>query len=303
MNVYAGIAAFLIAFVYIIFLRKMDIFEKERSIFTLITFVMGCAFLFLVFVLQSILPLQQMFESEGDFLVRLEFHVVAVSLFEESVKILPFLIMLGFRKVVNEPFDFIKYASVGAMGFATIENVIYFNRFSLEIVESRAFYTCIMHMFTSSIIAYQMMYAKYKLHRSPWLGFLPGFVLAVAVHGIYNALIGHHDTYVLGISFTVALLVLWGRIMNNALNHSPFFDETVLHKTFRAGLYLMLGWGIIFIYAASGLAIMEGVQTAIKFVQEGIVFGLLSGIGLFAALAFPRIRKGEWKSLFRRFGR
>jgi len=303
MNFYAASAAFLIAFIYIIFLRKMDIFEKERSIYTLITFLMGCAFLFLVFVFQSIWPLQQMFESEGNFLVRLEFHLIAVALFEEIVKILPFLIMLSFRKVVNEPFDYIKYASVGAMGFATIENVIYFNRYSLEIVESRAFYTCVMHMFTASVIAYQMMYAKYKLHKSSWLGFLPGFVLAVAVHGFYNALIGHNDTYMYGITFTVALLVLWGRIMNNALNHSPFFDESVLHKTFRAGIYLLLGWGVIFIYAATGLAVMDGLYAAIKFVQEGIVFGLLSGIGLFVALAFPRIKKGEWKSLFRQFGK
>ena len=303
MNIYAAVAAFLIALVYILFLRRMDVFEKEKRIYTLITFFLGCIFLFLVFVFQQIWPLQQLFSDEGSFLVRLKFHVIAVALFEETVKILPFLLMLSFRKVVNEPFDYIKYASVGAMGFATIENVIYFHRYSVEIAESRAFYACIMHMFTSSVIAYQMMYSKYKLKKSSWLGFIPGFILAIFIHGTYNALIGHNETYEIGIAFTIVLLVLWGRLMNNALNQSPFFDETVARKTFVAGVLLLIGWGGIFIYVAISLLIMEGSAKATQFIQEGVFFGLLSGIGLFAALAFPKLRRGEWRSIFRRFGR
>ena len=303
MNIYAAVAAFLIALVYILFLRRMDVFEKEKRIYTLITFFLGCIFLFLVFVFQQIWPLQQLFSDEGSFLVRLKFHVIAVALFEETVKILPFLLMLSFRKVVNEPFDYIKYASVGAMGFATIENVIYFHRYSVEIAESRAFYACIMHMFTSSVIAYQMMYSKYKLKKSSWLGFIPGFILAIFIHGTYNALIGHNETYEIGIAFTIVLLVLWGRLMNNALNQSPFFDETVARKTFVAGVLLLIGWGVIFIYVAISLLIMEGSTKATQFIQEGVFFGLLSGIGLFAALAFPKLRRGEWRSIFRRFGR
>jgi RsiW-degrading membrane proteinase PrsW (M82 family) len=303
MNVYAAVAAFLIAFVYILFLRRMDVFEKEKRIYTLITFFLGCIFLFFVFGLQQIWPLQAMFSDEGTFLARLQFHVIAVALFEEIVKILPLLIMLSFRKVVNEPFDYIKYASVGAMGFATIENVIYFDRYSVEIVESRAFYTCIMHMFTSSVIAYQMMYSKYKLKKSSWLGFIPGFIFAISIHGIYNALIGHDETYEIGIAFTIGLLILWGRIMNNALNQSPFFDETVARKTFFAGVWLLIGWGVIFIYVACSLFLMEGITKAIQFIQEGIIFGLLSGFGLFSALAFPKLRRGEWRSIFRRLGK
>jgi hypothetical protein len=189
------------------------------------------------------------------------------------------------------------------MGFATIENVIYFHRYSVEIAESRAFYACIMHMFTSSVIAYQMMYSKYKLKKSSWLGFIPGFILAIFIHGTYNALIGHNETYEIGIAFTIVLLVLWGRLMNNALNQSPFFDETVARKTFVAGVLLLIGWGVIFIYVAISLLIMEGSAKATQFIQEGVFFGLLSGIGLFAALAFPKLRRGEWRSIFRRFGR
>lgn len=303
MNFYAAIAASLIAFVYIMFLRKMDIFEKEKPAFTLITFAMGCIFLFLVFILQAILPLQRILSDDGNLLIRLQFHTIAVALFEETAKILPFLIMLSFRKIVNEPFDYIKYASVGAMGFAAIENILYFSKYSLEIVESRAFYTSIMHMFTSSMIAYQMLFFKYKLNKSAWYGFIPGFVSAVLIHGMYNALIGHQETYMLGVVFTIVLMILWGRIMNNALNASPFFDETVGRKTFWAGIYLLLGWGAIFIYATIGLLILGGISQSIEFVKEGVFFGLLSGIGLFVSLAFPKLRKGEWKSLFRRLGR
>jgi hypothetical protein len=65
------------------------------------------------------------------------------------------------------------------------------------------------------------------------------------------------------------------------IKSSPFFDETVLRKTFLLAFILLIGWGVIFIYAACSLFMMEGITKHIQFIQEGIIFGLLSGLDCF----------------------
>lgn len=300
MIVYTAAAALLIALVYILFLRRMDLFEQERPLYTFLAFLMGCVFLFLVFGFQAIIPLKSYFSENGSLYDRFMFHFVAVALFEEFVKILPFLILLPFRKIVNEPFDFIKYSSIGALGFATIENMFYFHRYSLEIAETRAFYTAVMHMFTSSIIGYFMLRSRYVGCRHALFGFIPGFILAMAVHAAYNTCMSTNSTYFIGIGLTIAMLVVWGRMMNNALNQSPFYTDALAEKVTTAGLSLVLGWASIFVFVAFAISITQTVESAWTFVREGILFGVFSGIGLYLALGKPKLKKGHWRSLFRR---
>ncbi len=298
MNYFATAAAFLVAFVYIRFLRKIDVFEEERPIYSFLAFLMGCGFLFLIFPLHAAFPDLRSFEEGHSFFSRLRFHFVSVALFEETVKILPFLVMLFFKRPIDEPFDYLKYASVGAMGFAAVENVQYFNAYSIRIIEGRAFYTAIMHMFTSSLIAYLWMETKYRFKLPPIISLLPGFLLACLVHGLYNALIGSQSTYLLGIVFTVMLLTFWGRMMNNALNQSPFFSEETARKgTGAAALRLLSGWLLIFLFAAGALYITENLQEAYLFLREGAGFGFISGLGLYFALGRPKLEKGVWKSV------
>ncbi|MEX1188248.1 MAG: PrsW family glutamic-type intramembrane protease, partial [Bacteroidia bacterium] len=195
-----AIAAFLIAAVYLMFLREMDIFEKEKKRFSIMCFILGALFTFLLIPLQMKFPIMEWLPSSGDFLTRFKFHFFAVAFFEEFVKILPFIIMLRLPKVMDESFDYIKYASVGALGFATVENVLYFSR-SLHIIEGRAFYTAVLHMFTSSVIAYSIYYARVKKGKSIITSFALSYVLAVALHALYNALISESETHILGVAF------------------------------------------------------------------------------------------------------
>jgi len=300
MNYFATAAAFLVALFYIRFLRKIDLFEEEKPVFSFLAFLMGCGFLFLIFPLHALFPDLRGFEEGHSFFTRLRFHVLSVAFFEEAVKILPFLVMLLFKRPIDEPFDYLKYASVGAMGFAAVENVQYFNTYSIRIIEGRAFYTAIMHMFTSSLIAYLWMETKYRFKKPPLLALAPGFLLACFVHGLYNALLGSQSTYLLGIVFTVMLLTFWGRMMNNALNQSPFFSEETARKgTGAAAVRLLSGWLLIFLFAAGALYLTENVQEAFSFLREGAGFGLVSGLGLYFALGRPKLEKGVWRSVIR----
>jgi Kef-type K+ transport system membrane component KefB len=64
-----------------------------------------------------------------------------------------------------------------------------------------------------------------------------------------------------------------------------------------AGFQLLLGWGLVFIYAAISIGMTENWEEAIQFLKEGVLFGLLSGVGLFWLLARPIIRQGKWLPL------
>lgn len=300
MNYFATAAAFLVAFVYIRFLRKLDLFEQEHPFYSVLAFVMGCLFLFLIFPLHNLLPELRNIQEGESFSERLQFHFQAVALFEEAVKILPFLLLLPFAKPINEPFDYIKYASVGAMGFAAVENVQYFNEYTVRIIEGRAFYTAVMHMFTSSLIAYLWMITKYRTKLPPALSLIPGFLIACMVHATYNALMSGVITYTVGIVFTITLLTFWGRMMNNALNLSPFFSEETARKgAGLAAIRLLSGWAAIFFFAAAALASTEGFSEAYVFVREGFVFGAISGLGLYFALGRPKLERGVLRSIIR----
>ncbi|MFM2285400.1 MAG: hypothetical protein RLZZ543_897, partial [Bacteroidota bacterium] len=216
---YALIASLLVAVVYIRFLRQMDVFEPEHWRYSVICFFLGVLGVGLVYPVYLYFPQIAAIPENGPLLVRLRYHMQAVASIEELVKILPFILLLSRKHIINESFDYIKYASVGAMGFAALENVLYFNK-SLHIIEQRAFYTAVMHMFTSSVIAYILYLSKRKWNLLPFIAFLPAYAVAVFCHGLFNALVSSQATYILGITQVILMLLMWGRMMNNALNHS-----------------------------------------------------------------------------------
>ena len=299
MDLFALIASILVALVYIRFLRQMDVFEKETWKNTLLCFFIGVVTVPFVFIVYMIFPDIINLPDHGSFNVRLRYHIQGVASIEEFAKIIPFLIFYNRKDVLNESYDFIKYASVGAMGFAAFENVLYFNN-NISIIEDRAFYTAVLHMFTSSIIAYSIFYFK-KNSKLPFLLILViAYGLAVFTHGLFNALVSSQSTYYFAVFQVVFMLILWGKMMNNALNHSEYFHEKSIQLEInKAGIQLLFGWGLIFAFAVTAVYFHDGITVAIEFIKESFLFGIISGVGLYYFLARPRIKKGIWIPLFK----
>ena len=299
MNIFALIAAILVALVYIRFLRQMDVFEKESWKNTLFCFFIGVFTVPIVLLVYLIFPDLNSLPEFGNFSTRFRYHVQCVASIEEIAKILPFFIFYLRKQVLNESYDYIKYASVGAMGFAAFENVLYFSG-NISIIEDRAFYTAVLHMFTSSIIGYAIFYFK-KTTRLPLpIIFIGAYCIAVLTHGLFNALVSAETTYYFGVIQVVLMLILWGKMMNNTLNHSEFFNEDSIQRQIsQAGIQLLIGWGIIFTYALFAMFMQKGIDSALLFLKEGLLFGIISGVGLYFFLARPRIKKGIWIPLFK----
>ena len=300
MDLFALFASILVALVYIRFLRQMDVFEKESWKNTLLCFLIGVATVPIVFLVYLIFPDIINLPEQGNFNVRLRYHIQGVASIEELAKIIPFLIFYNRKHVLNESYDYIKYASVGAMGFAAFENVLYFSS-NISIIEDRAFYTAVLHMFTSSVVAYAIFYFK-KTTRLPFpLIFIGAYCIAVLTHGLFNALVSDGTTYYFGVFQVVFMLILWGKMMNNTLNHSEFFHEDSIQRQIsKAGFQLLIGWGIIFIFALIAVFMKDGIESALQFIREGLLFGVISGLSLYFFLARPRINKGIWIPLFKK---
>jgi RsiW-degrading membrane proteinase PrsW (M82 family) len=217
--------ALAISYFWFLFFRALDIFEKEQTKALILTFVLACITLFLVY------PISAFLQSLGFTLGSNGLHdfvycVLVIGGPEELVKILPFLLMLRFSKHINEPYDYILYGGVCALGFAFVENILYLTRSGMFSLTGRAFYASVAHIFDTAIICYFMAIAHYK-KRSQWLAFLKGFGLAALAHGFYDFwLISDFFKYPLvTIVFFLASIHVLVFMINNTLNISPYFHH------------------------------------------------------------------------------
>ena len=296
-NIWGAIAALLIMCSWIMYLRKLDIFEVEKWKHIIITVLLGMVFSFLTYPLSDFDNLIFGFKLNGGLINDFFYSVIGIGAIEEFVKIVPLLLMMRFTKAVNEPFDYIKYASLSALGFAFIENLIYFNESNLHIIHGRALTAVVSHMFDSSIIAYGIILNKYKRHKNPYLNFIFFFALASISHGFYDFWLINQSANTFSILTILFLLVsmnMWNSFKNNALNHSDFYDKDKSIDNEKIQDYLL--------YSLAGVLLFEYIALAFKFgpsvANRGLLSSLYSGtyliIFLSGNLSKFSITKGQW---------
>jgi len=299
-NILGFIAAFLIMASWTIYLRKLDIFEVEKWQHIIITVILGMVFSLITYPLSDFDNLIFGFKLNGGLINDFLYSVIGIGAIEEFVKIIPLLLMLRFTKAVNEPFDYIKYASLSALGFAFIENLIYFDENSLQIMHGRALTSVVSHMFDSSIIAYGLILNKYKRRRNRALNFIAFFTLASLAHGFYDFWLINKSASAFSIFTAIFLLVsmfIWNSFKNNALNHSVFFDEDKSLDNKKLQDYLL--------YSLTGVLLFEYIALTLKFspavANHELISSLYSGTYLIMFLSGNlgnfSLSKGEWKPI------
>jgi RsiW-degrading membrane proteinase PrsW (M82 family) len=223
----SGIAAALfICLTWFVFFWRVDIFEQEPIAFSLTALALGGLSTFFVFPLGDALYAWNAVRLNGQALNDLIYSVLHVGVVEEAVKLAPVFLILLFTRQVNEPIDLIIYGSLSALGFATVENVLYFTSYGLNIAYTRFLSSTVLHMAMTGFVCYCWARARYIRVRSPvWaIGF--GFLMSSVAHGLYDYfLIGPFKFDYLSVAILLVLAVAFGRMINNSLNFSPFFQE------------------------------------------------------------------------------
>jgi RsiW-degrading membrane proteinase PrsW (M82 family) len=150
------------------------------------------------------------------------FGVVAAS--EEMAKCAILLIGAFPRKFFNEPVDGIVYAVLVAMGFATVENLIYANNFGLNTTVVRAFTAVPAHFVFAIVQGYFIGLAKFNPERRIEL-ILQGLAISIAMHGAYDFLILQELSEWLSVLGSVSVyicLYYCGSLVREHLENSPF---------------------------------------------------------------------------------
>ena len=115
-------------------------------------------------------------------------NFVRVALVEEGCKFLIVWLFAYYQREFDEPMDGIVYAVAVALGFATVENVVYGLMLGENLILYRAFTSTLAHVAFSGIVGYELGRAKFRGPEGRlkvWFAFL----LAVVLHGFYDTLL------------------------------------------------------------------------------------------------------------------
>ncbi len=189
-----GILPSLIWLIY--FLEKDN--EPEPKIRILLVFIFGVLGALLAASIQG--PAREMlysmdttaFSETQILLISFFDSFFLVSFLEEFVKLIAVLIgvfALGVREL-DEPVDFIIYMITAGLGFAALENYIYFSRapsaMMAELVFLRFAITTLFHAMSAGILGYFLAFSVRKIQKHM---VFTGLIVVTFLHTLYNVLI------------------------------------------------------------------------------------------------------------------
>lgn len=297
------IGALLILLIWLIYLKNIDIFDPEKPLPIFITLIFGILFAQGVFPISDFINQRLSFTLNGEIGNDFLYSFLTIGLVEESVKIIPFLIILFATRWINESIDYIIYASVSAAGFAFIENVFYFNNAGISIAHGRALLCVVGHMFYSSIIAFSLIYNNKIWKKNPIFVFVVALFLAAFMHGFYDFwLINRriHSFKIISLALAIMEMYLYTRFINIAISTSDFFDDKQKKDPARIKTFLFYGLSAVFLFEYLATSLQFDASIGNRELQKSLISGsvlLLLVSNISSKIVFHR-KKWEDVSIF-----
>ncbi len=292
------LGALLIVLIYIVYLRKIDIYEPERWRFVVVCFLMGVFFSEFTFLLYDISSFFLDFDLNGRILNDFLYCILGIGLIEEMMKLIPLLILVRYSRQVNEPIDFIVYGSVSALGFAFAENLIYFQSYGPEVFTARALTAVVFHMFLTSLVAYGFIIRRYRGRGR--FAVVRYFVLSMLIHGLYDFWLVNDSVNlfrIVSILLYILCLVFYNTMIRNSLNYSQFFDSRIVlnHKKLQG--YLLYSLTGVFVLQYAALVLRFGLNEGSVLFKNTIYSGAYLILFVSMGLGAIRLKQGEWGGL------
>lgn len=235
------IQALLYSSLWMVYLKKLDIFNAEKWLHIILVFCVG---FFTPFIL-DLLPNSITYPSfTGDKFHDLIQYFLHVGIVEEFSKIIFFIAILKLTKLIDEPIDYLIYASLLALGFSANENVLYMNYHSAEVLGSRGLICSFAHMFFTSVAIYGFVEGRYRYRKYAFIYFIIFFFLAALHHAVYDWILSFDGFYMMAafILFYVLTLEIWALMINNCLNNSPHYSKKIVFNDFGLQFFLKMGF-------------------------------------------------------------
>lgn len=168
------------------YIVRQDKYEPEPRLHLILSFVAGMLLSFpALYVEKYIVELG--WDEPSSVWRTIAFAFLGIALVEEGFKALGLLVYPYQQRFFNEPMDGIVYSVMISMGFATLENVLYADRFGLETVLVRAFTAVPAHAAFGVFLGY--FAGKAKFSKRPVYWWVRGFLVTVLLHGAYDLFI------------------------------------------------------------------------------------------------------------------
>ena len=240
------IAAFFIMLIWFVFLYRMDIYEKEKISLLIFIFIFGALLANVSLLVYDYFHFYLDFYLTGDKTNDLLFSIFGIGFIEETIKLIPFLFVYIFmRKQLDEPYDYLLFIMISALGFSFVENMMYFDKGVVHTISVRAVVSSIAHLFFSATLVYGIILSKCKYQKYAW-GLVPlYYVLAIVSHGLFDYLLFFNYEILFAFYFLIITKIFLTYI-NNALNNSTFFDYHIKLNTKKTRQFLAVGLSLVF---------------------------------------------------------
>lgn len=241
--------SFCISLIWLLYIIKLDVFEKEKKRYIVLILLLSVIITCFSEIPYGVIHKLGFTDSELP-AYSFIYSVFGIGFIEETIKFIPFLILLKFTKAINEPYDYIFYASASALGFSFVENALYLNNYGLDIINARALYATVAHMTFSSVIGYGLFLLKYnKTKLPPVVVFISFYLLAMLSHGFYDFwLINKAVSSFEGLTtlFFLATVHIWFVMKNNTINSSNYYHKDISIDNDQIKMYLIISLLSIF---------------------------------------------------------
>ncbi|WP_299253251.1 PrsW family glutamic-type intramembrane protease [uncultured Cytophaga sp.] len=296
------LAASLIALLWGYYFTRFKLFVPKDYLLYFIVFILSCLITPFCIVLYDILHFSFQFYGDGGFLDHVMYYIFGVGGIEELTKALPVLIcVLVFSKRMKEPVDYLILATVSALGFAFMENLMYFDQYygnsNFDVIHNRSVLSVIMHIFCSTIIWYGFI----KTRMLKKIKYLVGcIVLSIVTHGMYDVFLTQSVSSVFYVfSFGMVVFSFFGLKMmyNSALNQSPFFNPNNVYPANENAFILIASLGMVLIFEF----ILDAIRFGAPHANDSLLTSLLAYIAILIIYSsnFARIVlcRNHWSSV------
>jgi RsiW-degrading membrane proteinase PrsW (M82 family) len=293
------IAALAILAVWLYYLFKVDIFNPGKLVNLLLMFFGGVLAILLIMIFNDAHHTLINWSPDGSFFNDLFYSVIMIGMPEEFTKIFPLLVLLAFKRSFKEPIDYIIYASASALGFAFVENLLYFQNVTQGIIHGRAYFSVIGHMADSSFVAYGFVLSKFKFKKtSSYFILVPVCFLAGSfTHGLYDFLLFHNLRFIFFVQF-IFFIQVWMIILNNCLNNSTRFSYKIAGKVERSRLVMTFALTGILALEYLIVGFSEGDHVANQQLLVNVGFSGFLLIFFSSNLSSFNLIRGYWRDVY-----
>jgi protease PrsW len=201
---------------------RWDKYEPEPKSLIIRTFFLGMAVAIPVAIIESILYPKSLTQNPISLAETIYVAFVVAGLTEEAGKFFVVRKSMYSSRFFDEPSDGLVYSAAAALGFASLENIVYLFSFGWEIILIRGLFSNLAHVLFSSLWGYPLALHKLGILKARYIVWL-GLLAAIIGHGAFDFLLFTESLYsYLGIPLFAGMLVLFIFMMRHANKNSPY---------------------------------------------------------------------------------